>query len=209
MSTKGFTLIELLIVVAIIAILAAIAVPNFLEAQTRSKTSRARNDLRAIAVSVESYVVDEGGLPPDANDIDRGPGPWPASVTEETGAALDLKTSGPEFWTFRTYRAWRWFTTPVAYMTSVYIDPFSRVVPLSYQSFAYSASYGPQTKRAFCMLSSCGPDKFVDQAGMVFRTYYDSTNGTTSAGDIFRPAAMADIGFAKSYYGSRFDGQPN
>ena len=54
----GFTLIELLIVVAIIAILAAIAVPNFLEAQTRAKTSRAKNDMRTYATAVEAYFID-------------------------------------------------------------------------------------------------------------------------------------------------------
>ena len=54
---SGFTLIELLIVVAIIAILAAIAVPNFLEAQTRSKISRCRADMRSVATAVESYYT--------------------------------------------------------------------------------------------------------------------------------------------------------
>ncbi len=51
-------MIELLIVVAIIAILAAIAVPNFLEAQVRAKVSRAQADMRSIATAIESYRVD-------------------------------------------------------------------------------------------------------------------------------------------------------
>ena len=64
MGKRGFTLIELLIVVAIIAILAAIAVPNFLEAQTRSKVSRVKADFRTLATAIESYRVDYGTYGP-------------------------------------------------------------------------------------------------------------------------------------------------
>ncbi len=64
----GFTLIELLIVVAIIAILAAIAVPNFLEAQTRAKVSRVKSDMRTVATALESYRVDGNKYPPDFQD---------------------------------------------------------------------------------------------------------------------------------------------
>lgn len=63
-GSKGFTLIELLIVVAIIAILAAIAVPNFLEAQTRAKVSRAYSDMRSVATGIEAYAVDNNKYPP-------------------------------------------------------------------------------------------------------------------------------------------------
>ncbi|MBN2329819.1 MAG: prepilin-type N-terminal cleavage/methylation domain-containing protein [Candidatus Omnitrophica bacterium] len=55
---KGFTLIELLIVVAIIGILAAIAVPNFLNAQIRAKVSRCKADLKALGMAEEMYFLD-------------------------------------------------------------------------------------------------------------------------------------------------------
>jgi len=64
-GTGAFTLIELLIVVAIIAILAAIAVPNFLEAQTRAKASRVKADMRTVATALEAYRVDHNDYPPN------------------------------------------------------------------------------------------------------------------------------------------------
>lgn len=64
-SLEAFTLIELLIVVAIIAILAAIAIPNFLEAQVRAKVSRVRADHRTIATGLEAYAADTNHYPPN------------------------------------------------------------------------------------------------------------------------------------------------
>ncbi len=63
MKEKAFTLIELLIVVAIIGILAAIAVPNFLNAQTRAKIARVQSDLRSVQQASEMYNLDHNAFP--------------------------------------------------------------------------------------------------------------------------------------------------
>src|SRR6266513_2538776 len=56
----GFTLVEIMIVVAIIALLAAIAVPGFLRARKRSQASKILNDLRIIDGAVDQYAVETG-----------------------------------------------------------------------------------------------------------------------------------------------------
>ena len=66
-NAKGFTLIELLIVVAIIGIIAAIAIPNLLNAIDRGKQKRTMADLRSIGTAVESYAIDNNLYPVAAN----------------------------------------------------------------------------------------------------------------------------------------------
>ena len=57
-STAAFTLVEIMIVVAIIGLLAAIAIPSFLNARTRSQTSACQNNLRQISGSKDEYALD-------------------------------------------------------------------------------------------------------------------------------------------------------
>jgi general secretion pathway protein G len=62
-NSSGFTLIELLIVIAIIGILAAIAIPNLLNAVQRGKQKRSMSDMRALATAIEAYAVDNNAYP--------------------------------------------------------------------------------------------------------------------------------------------------
>ena len=67
----GFTLVEIMIVVAVIALLAAIAVPSFLRARKRSQASKIINDLRMIDSAIDQYAIEtskQSGAPIDVSD---------------------------------------------------------------------------------------------------------------------------------------------
>lgn len=123
---SGFTLIELLIVVAIIAILAAIAVPNFLEAQTRAKVSRIQADMRSFATALETYIVDHNMECPEA-----GKGGYPAVpyLFGKAGTWTGILTKE--------------LTTPIAYMNTFEIeDPFFKgdfSAPSDERAYTYQA----------------------------------------------------------------------
>ena len=211
MKPRGFTLIELLIVVAIIAILAAIAVPNFLEAQVRAKVSRVKADMRSLATAVETYAVDNNKYPfynnPEDEDFATGYGGRTAPIT--TGR-YELRMPVT-------------ITTPIAYMTSNLPDTFPNIQggepsltphPFHWNNDADPYSANPAAapgmdqapvKAMFSIVSqsndtpvfytsespvwmmlSHGPDVDHDNPddGATARAY-DPTNGTVSSGDVY------------------------
>lgn len=162
---KGFTLIELLIVVAIIAILAAIAVPNFLEAQVRSKVSRVKADLRSLATAIESYYVDNNSYPSvDSSTPGASSG---FGVNNQPTATVTLKLMP----TFRRKNSTATITdnlstltTPIAYITSIFGDPFAKTKGASFSYSTPSVNLSLELQNSAWITWSFGPDTDEAQA---------------------------------------------
>lgn len=177
MRQKGFTLIELLIVVAIIGILAAIAVPNFLNAQVRAKIARCVSDMKSLETALEMYRMDNNDYP--TCDQPRVPGTWDSWHPNEV----------------RFYR----MTTPIAYISSVPRDPFTNLTASDYAqwgwAYDYVNNYGTNHSGGWghlWRLNSWGPDVINGWGGQRDglcvngkpNFLYQTSNGLRSYGDI-------------------------
>ena len=200
-----------LFVVAIIAILAAIAVPNFLEAQTRSKVARSLADMRSLATAIEAYRVDDNKLPPcDYHRDVTAPKEWWGYVPRILTSPIAYITSLPmmPFVDDGLYQVWinlapESHTKENQTYTYVWdITPFTRRLPVEAHYMAHPnaiaarvpASYdGPGSglgdfivniNKAGYLLYNCGPDR-IDSTVWLCPSPYDASNGTTSFGDVY------------------------
>ncbi len=94
---KGFTLIELLVVIIIIGILAAIAIPVFMNQRQRAVDSGIKSDLRSIANEIESYYADAQEYPADGTITLTGPVVVPAFSSTGTDATIAISDDDTTF----------------------------------------------------------------------------------------------------------------
>lgn len=183
---RAFTLIELLIVVAIIGILAAIAVPNFLNAQMRAKLARVEGDFKALGAALEMYRLDNGRYISRRGDIS-----WPRRFYPlPTPVAYISKGDWPDPF------------APEGYLTPDG-DPFNYFFesdgwPGNSDYFLtkkcngspHAFLHGKGTVYSWALISA-GPDYDLNADGgranqpAVFYLY-DPSNGVLSGGDIIR-----------------------
>lgn len=197
-SNPGFTLIELLIVVAIIGILAAIAVPNFMNARMRATIARIQGDHGSLATAIESYSVDNGAPPcPELASADGQATTWPYYLPDLLMA-------------------------PISYIGEAKIvDPLGRPaegLPTLVSRYRFKAfrcqtrsnlpggnSPGASAARSVLgewMLVSHGPNRWLDlPTGFAdggketdwFWLPYNSSNGILSSGDVIRAQGAPQV----------------
>lgn len=186
-ANHGFTLIELLIVVAIIGILAAIAVPNFLNAQTRAKVARSQSDMRALDMGIREYMVDNNFYPIRGGFMDERYIPLTTPVSYMTSIPLDpfnpnpLDTSsGPKDSSNRlgNYDYWTRYWANSSSKGGTY---WAQKTAFPANRYEYQfRGFGPTAKWVASIIYPPGHPKAGEYVS------YDMTNGLYSEGNIVK-----------------------
>lgn len=173
----GFTLIELLIVVAIIGILAAIAVPNFLNAQIRAKVARVVSEERAVRDAYLQYFMDRNNWPPHYH------GEAQHRFVTTPIAYLTASIYCPFLNTHKGRQTQQWEPFRGQYHAEIGSRWHDNVWPFLARN---DPDYWAQQKNTAFFVVSLGPDVFFDQ-WVESACLYNPSNGAVSGGDILRP----------------------
>lgn len=177
MTRTGFTVVELVVVVLILSVLVAIAVPNLREARTRSQVTRVQNDSRVASIALEAYHVDYRMYPLR-----------PINPQNIKSVVMALPTS---------------LTTPVSYLGGTMRDPYGqKVLGLGYMYLDWGNITNPSLPQSISSFKDglyaygnwsvfskgpdlqYGPSNYGGMAHVLMP--YDPTNGSASQGDIIR-----------------------
>jgi len=195
-NRAGFTFVELVVVAVIIAILAAIAVPNFLEAQVRGRVAASKANLSVLKMTLETYRLEHRTYPLNAT-----PGEMSRldllALTTPVPYLTHLPVDDFSFSTTWDAEKKRW--TPIGrefygYFNAVQVNPEGGLAPAEPRMADLSGfvagllvGYGPANARGYTRESGNKPvlNTLIYPDGVVHLRPYDTTNGSSSDGDLY------------------------